>query len=349
MPASLCPFYYPTTAVFVDDDADFLVNLSLQLDQGLAYQLSASPRDALRDINVAGTQKPLYKRCLSPYRDYPDKQPFGNSRQVFVLDLGMISEEVHNAQRFSEVSVAVVDYDMPEMNGLEFCHSIENPYVKKILLTGKADEKTAVDAFNQGIIDQFIMKSDAAAAGKLNAIIAKLQHVYFEDIAATFIKCLAVNSPDFLGDPRFGEFFAELRHKKGIIEYYLSLEPSGFLLLTASGAAYLLIVMSPDDFKVHWEIARDQDGPRELLDILERQEKLPYFWRTGGFFNSGGDDWMDQLVPAETFVGQTVYRFALIGDPPSISTGRESVLSYEDYLSLIDDMALGEGLHKQPN
>ena len=133
MRGSLCPFYYPTTAILIDDDGDFLANLSLHLNSGTAYQLYSLPRLALSDINRVGTHKPLYQRCLSPYRDYADNLPFHSAQHVFVLDLGNIRTEVYNAQRFSEISVVVVDYDMPGMNGLEVCDSIENPYVKKVL------------------------------------------------------------------------------------------------------------------------------------------------------------------------------------------------------------------------
>ena len=183
------PCYYPTTIVLVDDSMDFLNNLSLQLDPQLAYQLYGSPLQALDGINTSSSNKPLYERCLSPYRDYSEIASFYSAQQVFVLDFGRIGNQVYNAQRFSEIAVAVVDYDMPEMNGLEFCQAINNPYIKKILLTGKADERVAVEAFNRGIIDRFIMKSDAQAAEKINAMVGHLQYQYFENIAHTIMRC----------------------------------------------------------------------------------------------------------------------------------------------------------------
>lgn len=42
----------------------------------------------------------------------------------------------------------VVDYSMPEVDGIQFLTSIRNANCMKILLTGIADEREAVAAFN---------------------------------------------------------------------------------------------------------------------------------------------------------------------------------------------------------
>ena len=41
------PYFHPTQVVLIDDDIDFLGNLSLQLDADLAYLLFDSTRKAL--------------------------------------------------------------------------------------------------------------------------------------------------------------------------------------------------------------------------------------------------------------------------------------------------------------
>ena len=54
--------------------------------------------------------------------------------------------------------VAVMDVAMPELNGMEFCRRITDPSIRKIVLTGKADEHVAVKSFNEGLIDRFIRR-----------------------------------------------------------------------------------------------------------------------------------------------------------------------------------------------
>ncbi|MDP1897116.1 MAG: hypothetical protein Q8K43_04430, partial [Sulfurimicrobium sp.] len=62
------PFYYPTTVVFVDDSRDFLANLGLQLDAGLAFRLYDSPVDALVALNGSTGQPSLVERFFSVSR-----------------------------------------------------------------------------------------------------------------------------------------------------------------------------------------------------------------------------------------------------------------------------------------
>ena len=61
----------------------------------------------------------------------------------------------------------VVDYSMPEVDGIQFLTSIRNANCMKILLTGIADEREAVAAFNAGLIDCYLKKTDVEMARKL--------------------------------------------------------------------------------------------------------------------------------------------------------------------------------------
>lgn len=63
-------------------------------------------------------------------------------------------------QKWQDYSVVVSDMRMPEMNGVEFlarCREIA-PDVVRIMLTGNADQETAIEAINQGHIFTFLHK-----------------------------------------------------------------------------------------------------------------------------------------------------------------------------------------------
>lgn len=57
-------------------------------------------------------------------------------------------------------AVVVADMQMPEMNGLEFLTQAGQraPDTTRLMLTGNADQRTAVDAVNQGHVFQFLTK-----------------------------------------------------------------------------------------------------------------------------------------------------------------------------------------------
>jgi len=57
-------------------------------------------------------------------------------------------------------AVVVADMQMPEMNGLEFLKQVETlaPDSVRIMLTGNADQKTAINAVNDGHVFRFLTK-----------------------------------------------------------------------------------------------------------------------------------------------------------------------------------------------
>ena len=59
-----------------------------------------------------------------------------------------------------DISVLIADMRMPEMDGLELLkHSQDiRPDLKRVMLTGNSDQKTAVDAINEGQVFRFLKK-----------------------------------------------------------------------------------------------------------------------------------------------------------------------------------------------
>lgn len=59
-----------------------------------------------------------------------------------------------------DINLVVSDYNMPEMNGLEFLQIIkaQHPHVLTIMLTGQAELQIAVQAINEAGVYKFIQK-----------------------------------------------------------------------------------------------------------------------------------------------------------------------------------------------
>jgi CheY-like chemotaxis protein len=337
-PSPLFPYYFPTTAVFVDDNPSFLRSLALELPEDLAYQMFESADAALAWINHPAEAPPLYQRCFSHFAQIGRNE--AGAQQLIHLDLSLIEREVSNAERFREISVVVVDYDMPGLDGLEFCRRIENPRIRKVLFTGVADEKVAVQAFNAGIIDRFIIKSQPDAVAEVRRAVSDLQRRYFEAISETLRATLMLNPPPFLVDPAFERLFAELCARHNFVEYYLVAEPDGFLMLTDTGALHRLVVLGESAMDAQVASARRAGAPPRVIDDLTQRRVLGYFFESvEEYFDAAEYEWDEYLVPAHRLEGREIWHWALIESPPVDIDFDEQAANYRAYLERLDEEA----------
>ncbi|SDI12882.1 response regulator [Propionivibrio dicarboxylicus] len=332
-PYAIPPFYFPTTVAFIDDSPSFLESIALGLDSRLAYRKFDSPFSALVALNGATPALAIGEDLLSIYQH---RGECSQAHHVIDINLDKIHRVVHNEQRFEQISVVVIDYDMPEINGLELCRGIRNPAVKKILLTGKADEQVGIQAFNEGIIDRFIKKQYPDAIARLNTAIADLQMEYLRQLQDALMHMLAVGSHVFLFDRMFAARFQEICKELNIVEHYLSCTPDGLLLLDTTGSAHLLIVQTEAMMRSHFEIADELGAPKELLQQLSSRHHIPYFWKTSGDYSPAYDDWKSCLYPAHEFTGQNGdnYLYTVINSPSAFNL--KYIHSYGDYLDQLD-------------
>ncbi|OHE73487.1 MAG: hypothetical protein A2Y14_02350 [Verrucomicrobia bacterium GWF2_51_19] len=89
---------------------------------------------------------------LIPYQSCKN---YDNPRQA----LEHINHIYRNGAPEDQLAAIVVDQDMPGLKGLELCAQIEDPLVKKIILTGEADPIEVEDAVEQGKIYACVTKS----------------------------------------------------------------------------------------------------------------------------------------------------------------------------------------------
>lgn len=305
-------FYYPTQVILVDDDPYFLDAVSLILPRDLSYRLFQSAREALLYINAANQHAELIRRVYSSYKTGPF-----DSDTLTHIEINELYKEIYNAERFTTPSVVVVDYSMPSMNGLEFCASLTNPYIKRILLTGQADMELAVQAFNDGLIDQFISKKEQDLESKLARSIAVLQQHYFSKSFKLITDPVIANSQSrFINNPDFIAYFNSLRNKYKFVEYYLIDEPySGFVLLNDKGGIAILLILTEAHRQEHLKQCKVLGAPTPLLDALTEGKLVP-------LFNIADDDkqisklltkdWRNYYAPSHKIAAEVPYYCALL-------------------------------------
>jgi hypothetical protein len=200
------------------------------------------------------------------------------------------------------------------------------------MLTGKADEKLATSAFNQGLIDRFVLKHDSATVDRLDELIAELQLDYFGHMQKDLDSIVGLQDSAFLRDESFGDLLGTILKREKVVEYYLSHTPPGLLMLRADGASRMLLVQHDDALDVYKADEGSIDGggmPPGLSARIENGGVQPWFPTPHGLYAPDcRADWQTHLYPSER---AGPWRCSVIGGDALTGGAGRSVVSYNAY------------------
>lgn len=293
-PKILC-FYHPTSVVIVDDNNVFLENLPENLSDQSTYRLFDAPQKALKYLEEQ-------KKSLLTSDNFAGKTDDLATGKSLNINLPKIRSLAENKDRFETPLVIIVDYDMPQMNGLEFCQKLDGQY-KKIMLTAAADDKLAVQAFNDGIIDKFIAKDDPNIFEKIDQAVHSLQQSYFTTLSTPIAKELTTTPSSFFANPIFQDFLKDFMQKNNINEFYLADAMGSFLLINNKNERFWLSVQSDQQIENYLQIMQDDDNAsEEIINALNKKEKLLCLFSEEDF-NQPVESWNAYLHPAHKIEG----------------------------------------------
>jgi FixJ family two-component response regulator len=326
------PFYFPTQVVMVDDDPDFLDGVSLMLDSNLSYRLYQSASEALDYVNSAHQQVKLVQRCYSNY-----KTGHQDSDSLSHVDIGKLHEEIYNSARFKTSSTVVVDYSMPEMNGLEFLMSLTNPFIRKVLLTGQADMELAIKAFNKQLIHQFIDKHDPKLKQLLNSTITSFQDQYFRSSFKLITEPIIANNHDtFLTDNKFRDLFEEILLKTKCVEYYLIDAPhTGYLLADSAGKRRCLLIYKESILLEHADELSAVGAPDNLVDDVRKGELIPAYEIQSENLASEHPcikNWENHYFPGIKIESKINYFVTILADKNLPQPFQGEIIPYSDFI-----------------
>lgn len=327
---TLSPYFHPTTVVLVDDNEAFLRSLVLEMPGTIAFHGFTSPEEALEFLNEPIGLAPLVDRCFRLDRSH-------DTEAVIHLDLGVIEQEINHLERFRRVSVVLVDYAMPSVDGLQFCERMLDPYARRAMLTGVADEKLAVQAFNAGLIHRFIPKHRVTAVEAVVAFIAELEREYFQQYLARLRTALTIDPPGFLVDPILAVQVHQLMQAESIAEYYLVNDPPGFLMLRANGAVLRLVLLDGAAHQRQIDFVHRYEAPADIRRGIETGELAGLFNgdSPADYFGDEAYPWTDNVVPARRVQGREPWVLALARDTPTDVDFDPARTSYQAYLSTL--------------
>ena len=317
------PYYHPTTVCLVDDSLDFSRRLREEIPPQINLKTFLTPEDALEFINRPHPRPALADRC------------FENTGGVIHLVPTVLEQEIKHPDRFERISVVLVDYAMPTMNGLEFCARVADKDIRRVLLPPTKDEKAAVDAFNRGLIEHYLPKSALAQSAGITPYIRDQQAFYFRQYLKRLTRGLGLPPPLFLHDAKFYEYFQALLNENAIVEYFFVTDPNGFLLLTAYGTIKQVIIeeATASDIDNKIAILEAFTAPDDLINQCKQREALVFFFEhPEDYLGNEPFPWHDVVFPAERIEGQTNWLCAVIENPPTDIDFDAEQSCYDEFL-----------------
>ncbi len=288
---STLQYEHPTTIAMVDDDKGFLNSFSLAIHREGTVKTFSSPDIAAREIKAQGE----VLAGFIPRNGLP---------------------RLGDPGRFELFSVLITDYEMDAMNGVELCQQIGGSPVGRILLTGKVDERFAVRAFNDDIIDRYVRKDDPEMVELAKKYTLELKQEFFRRTASSLSETQQQERTRLLADPIFGEYFERSRRENGVVEYYLSSLFPGFLMLDAEGDILVFAVLTERQLAEHIEAAENANAPKELLELLRVGLIIPFFPTEGGLYSPEFfATWKNWAFTANTIEGKKRYYHSVISGP----------------------------------
>lgn len=303
-------FYFPSTSISVDDHQESLTAICRIFQKTHTINTFKEPKKALaflKDYRAPLSSLPFLRALTDENIDLPEYCPVDFN----VLN---ISQLIDYTERQKEISVLIIDLNMPEINGLDICRAIKGSAMKKILLTGESDYLQAIAAFNENIIDHFIQKDSKTISDDLIQSVNNLTHQYFFERTKALQDHLETREPLPLSDKKFILFFQNWRKENNITEYYLIDKTGSFLCIDATGKKLYFVIHTNKTLNTFVELYEEEteDDIPLLMESIRCREKIPFFGIGQSAWQKDTKTWKNYFYPAEILEGRETYYWAAI-------------------------------------
>jgi CheY-like chemotaxis protein len=269
---------FPTKVLFIDDDENFfdIVGNSIDLGENIVF----SCLDYKNHVSVINSQNNIIVDEILSSDPYNDPENSDINLNYFDMQNLMLNNYKNNYY-----SVVFIDYDMPSSNGIDVLKSINNPYIYKVLLTGVADEKMAIKAFSDGIINNYIRKHDINLRDLIIEAIKKGSKYFFEKQTAFLRSKILSNKLKkyALSNNNYIKLLSEYIEKNDVSEYYLVESIGSYVLIQKDGIKKILHICDNDDIASYIEQLADDNINANIIKQVKNGEKILCYYSRGNF------------------------------------------------------------------
>jgi len=302
-------FYHTSTLITVDDDDLILKSLALLFKNRFMVMPFHQPKECIKFFD--SYRSPLSKTTL--LQSCTEHEQYDSPYRSFInFDMTQLHLENNKHERKNEISVMIVDYNMPGMNGIELCKILRTIPVKKILLTGEASLNEAVAAFNDKVIDCFIRKDSPSLAHQIQHYVKNLSLQYYREQTNALCSHLEANGMIPLSDPIFAQHFSEWCASESIQEYTLIDRNGSLMAMNNDDQASYFIVHTDQSLDAFLELNDDVNDAEPFLQDIKQRKLIPFFGTGKECWEFQPNEWQPYLYPPTVLNGREKYYWAIV-------------------------------------
>ena len=231
MALTISLFHRPGSVLFLDDDTDYLEMLGMVIPSHWQVELYSRPSGfAARMQNEPARWEADAMAQLQMIERWRQGQPLLPQ----VLRYWAVS-----TARYELAQICVVDYAMPGTDGLRVLNTLLDWPGSRVLLTGQADEQIAIQAFNNGLIDQFVPKQTTDITRHLLGVLRKLAQTPHPRLNTLWRAALRPAQQSMLQIPSVAQALRAYTEQHWV-EYVVLGEPFGLVGLDSMGNCHWL-------------------------------------------------------------------------------------------------------------
>lgn len=296
-------FYHPVTILFLDDNQNFLDMVDIELHSKFNMLFFSNPDLALQAIVDSDRFKPKYVT-----RNFLEEDTISSHSSM--VELFSLREMIYEKGRFNQIALAIIDQKMPKITGLDFCKLISTKKsIFKMILTIEVDKELVFESFNQGLIEQFLLKKEDNLIEDIIKSIEILKNRYFYQLSKYFFTNLNKRTIELFHNDEFKKIFDQVALKSNSIEYYLLDDSGSYLFLDRKGNPTWLIIRSEEHFKYQIEMLEGLDGSDKIISTLKNRNQLLFLLGESDY-KKNVHEWNSFLFDAKPLAKNYYYSIA---------------------------------------
>ena len=254
-----------TNIAFLDDDEHFIDAMGIGVQRKGRLNLFPSPAEldeALSDADqLARDEQKLLARIENPRNGFSS--------------IAEAVEYFRWSDRHKILTILLCDHAMPAEPGVSVCSRHAHHGFRRVLLTGVADAKIAIDAFNGGHIESFLPKQHRDLPNELLRVVDEQVEKSMEIRGSRLAAALTERCVGLLRRPGVFVGLADLLADWGATEYLVVPDPFGILGLCAGGRLLWIQIEDEHSMGELVETLKELDWPDELMESARSRQAIP--------------------------------------------------------------------------